>query len=41
MKFMYRQLLVEVVLCFIFDIHPKSVKYFELSTGKDTKSGTK
>ena len=28
-------------ITFIFDIHPKSVKYFELTTGKDTKSGTK
>ena len=26
---------------FIGDIQPKSVKYFELTTGKDTKSGTK
>ena len=28
-------------ITFIGAIHPKSVKYFELTTGKDTKSGTK
>ena len=28
-------------MTFIGNIHPKSVKYFELTTGKDTKSGTK
>ena len=28
-------------ITFIGAIHPKIVKYFELTTGKDTKSGTK
>ena len=28
-------------ITFIGALHPKSVKYTELTTGKDTKSGTK
>ena len=45
LKYFYKGMAVhsnEIInITFIVAIHPKSVKYFELTTGKDTKSGTK